>query len=130
MTGMILKKLIMIGTTMMKQQAKISPAYPSQQLDISGIITEYDDDKLIEYRDEYIESMGYTDSDLEDYLEAYCTDMIIKDADPTTSRNIFFVGIAVAVIGLVGLVLILVLMKNKKTDDTIDTADSNDSNIG
>ncbi|MCD7891016.1 MAG: hypothetical protein LUG26_04390 [Ruminococcus sp.] len=74
--------------------------------------------------------MGYTDSDLEDYLEAYCTDMIIKDADPTTSRNIFFVGIAVAVIGLVGLVLILVLMKNKKTDDTIDTADSNDSNIG
>ncbi|MCD8187067.1 MAG: hypothetical protein LUD57_00245 [Ruminococcus sp.] len=106
------------------------PAYPSQQLDISGIITEYDDDKLIEYRDEYIESMGYTDSDLEDYLEAYCTDMIIKDADPTTSRNVFFVGIAVAVIGLVGLVLTLVLMKNKKTDDTIDTVDSNDSNIG
>lgn len=96
-----------------------SLAIPEGTLDIVGIIDEYDDDKLYTYRDEYIEEIGYTGDDLDDFVDEYCVDMIIKDTDPSSSRNLFIAAVIVAVVGLIGLIAVLVGGKKKKNSEEL-----------
>jgi hypothetical protein len=104
------------------------PAFPEQTFTISGIITEYDDDKLYEYRDEYLSD--YITSDVDSYVDSYCVDMIIKDTDVQSAKNAFFAAIAIAVIGLIGLIATLVLFKKKKNEQNEETInESNDGQI-
>lgn len=95
------------------------PEFPSETFEIKGMITKFDDKKLTQYRDEYLEDIGYITSDDKEYLDTYCVDMIIQDTDPSSSKTIFFVGIAVALVGLIGLIVSIVLFKKsakKKAD--------------
>lgn len=80
------------------------PEYPAETFELKGIITQSPDDKVAQYRNEYLEEIGYSGEDLTEYINQYCVDMIIDDRDPSSSKGIFFGAIAVAVIGLVGLI--------------------------
>lgn len=92
---------------------------PESTLEIVGIIDEYDDSKLYTYRDEYIGEMGYTDDEIKDFVDLYCVDMIIKDADPDNFKTVFIVAVAVAVVGLIGLIAVLIGGRKKKNSDEL-----------
>lgn len=88
--------------------------FPSDTLKISGIISEYSDKKLNQYRDEYLGEIGYADDELDEFIDQYCVDMIIKKADPGRSKTVFFGAVGVAVVGLAGLIAMLVASKKAK----------------
>lgn len=87
---------------------------PEETLEISGMITEYEDmDKLNDYRDEYLGYIHEGD-ELTEYIDTYCVDMIIDNTSVDTSKTIFIVAVAVAVVGLIGLIMTAISGKKKK----------------
>lgn len=88
------------------------PEIPETTIELNGMIAEYDDDELIQFRDEYLGE--YVTDDVDKYVSEYCTDMIIKDIDPSRSKGIFFAGIAITVIGIAGLIISIILGKKAK----------------
>ncbi|MBQ8297594.1 MAG: hypothetical protein IJX77_07425 [Ruminococcus sp.] len=98
------------------------PKEPSLTFDISGVITEAPDAKVIDYRDDYIADC-LTD-DVEEYIDQYCVDMIIQDKDLGSSRIIFFAGIAGAVVGLIGLIAMFIGSRKAKKAMMADQAES------
>lgn len=92
---------------------------PSETLQISGMIDEYDDmKKLNGYRDEYLGYM-YEGDELTSYINDYCVDMIITTANVDTSKIIFIVTVVIAVVGLVGLIGTFVSSKKKKNEEEL-----------
>lgn len=90
---------------------------PEDTLEISGMITEYEDmDKLNDYRDEYLGYM-YEGDELTDFIDSYCVDMIIDNTNVAAAKNVFIVAIAVAVVGLIGLIASLLSSKKKQTTE-------------
>ncbi len=87
---------------------------PEDTLEISGMITEYEDmDELNDYRDEYLGYI-YESDELKEYIDTYCVDMIIDNTNVDTSKTFFIVAIAIAIVGLVGLIFTALSGKKKK----------------
>lgn len=90
---------------------------PSETFEISGMISKYDDKKLYQYRDDYIGEIRESYGDSEQFIKDNCVDMIIKDANPKATKTLFFVAIALTLVGLIGLIATLVASKNKNKDE-------------
>lgn len=90
---------------------------PTETFDIKGVITTYSDSQLIDFRNEYIQEMGYEGSELDDYLDKYCVDMIIDNSNPQTSIVIFFVSIAIAVLGIAIFIISIVKAKRRSREE-------------
>lgn len=88
---------------------------PSNTFSIEGIIKKYDDDKLVEYRNDYL-SECVTD-DVDTYVEQYCVDMIIDHTNPDSAKSIFIVALGIAVVGIIGLILTIIASKKKKQNE-------------
>lgn len=92
--------------------------FPEETIEISGMITEYEDmDKLNGYRDEYIGLLGYEGDALNSYINDYCVDMIIDNTNVAAAKNVFLVAVAVAIVGLIGLIVSLISSKKKQTTE-------------
>lgn len=81
------------------------------------MISKYDDKKLYQYRDDYIGEIRESYGDSEQFIKDNCVDMIIKDANPKATKTLFFVAIALTLVGLIGLIATLVASKNKNKDE-------------
>lgn len=92
---------------------------PEQTFTLSGMIDKYEDmNKLNDYRDEYItELMGYSGEELEEYIDEYCVDMIIKTIDVDRSKLIFIISIVMSALGVIGLIFSLVLSKKRNVSE-------------
>lgn len=100
------------------ETAEDVPEAPSATVKFSGIISECPDDEILEYRKQYIvETLGYDESGAQEFVDTYCSDMIIEKVDGGQAKTLFFAAIGVAVVGLIGLIVTLVTSKKAAKKD-------------
>ncbi len=94
------------------------PDVPTETFEFKGFVSECPDAKILEFRKDYIvETLGYDEEGADEFINEYCSDMIIEKGDPAQVKILFFVAIGVAVAGLIGLIATLAASAARKKKD-------------